>query len=45
MQRIAQESVKLINVVKNNKNLLLLMIKGMTLPEWRDFLSPPNSNG
>ena len=45
MQRIAQESLKLINVVNNNKNLLLLMIKGMTLPEWRDFLSPPNSNG
>ncbi len=44
MQKIAQKSFKLINTVKNNKNLLLL-IKGMTLPEWRDFLGPPKSNG
>jgi geranylgeranyl pyrophosphate synthase len=45
MQNIAIEAVNLINDIKNNKNVLNLLIKGMIMPEWRDYLSPPNSDG
>ena len=45
MQNTAKEALKLINKIEKNKEFLKLLINGMTLPEWRNYLSPPNSNG
>ncbi|MEJ2241622.1 MAG: class 1 isoprenoid biosynthesis enzyme [Candidatus Bathyarchaeota archaeon] len=44
MQKIAKEALEITNKIEKNKELLKILIKGMTLPEWRDYLSPPNSN-
>jgi geranylgeranyl diphosphate synthase type I len=45
MQNIAHEATERIKIVKKNINHLHLMINGMMMPEWRDYLGPPNSNG
>ena len=45
MQTIAVEALDITDKIDKNKNYLKILIKGMTLSEWRDYLSPPNSNG
>ena len=45
MQKMAQEASVIAKKAKKNKNYLLMLVIGMTLPNWRDFLAPPNSNG
>ena len=44
MQELAKEAHYQIDKLKQNKRDLDLLINGMLLPEWKSFLSPPESN-
>jgi geranylgeranyl diphosphate synthase type I len=44
MQKLVSEAIEKVKNVKKNRNYLIVVSKGMLLPDWRSFLAPPISN-
>ena len=44
MLTIADKALKILEKTKFNKKELLFLINGMLLPDWKSYLTPPNTN-